>query len=120
MEEKKAMALLVPVMAFGLLVTTFSASQIDDITCGEARSLLLPCLPYLEGSGPGEPPPACCEGATSVYQRANTTQVRREICVCLKNAAKDMPINQDRAKRLPEQCKLNVPFPLDPNVNCST
>ncbi|KAL5101275.1 hypothetical protein RYX36_005602, partial [Vicia faba] len=43
-----------------MLVTTLDARKIDAITCPDALLSLLPCLPYLQGTGPATPTSACC------------------------------------------------------------
>ena len=118
--EKKMMGCLA--LAFGLmiLVLNASASPSNDITCQAAITDLMPCQPFLVGSGPATPSFTCCEGAQNILNQATTTATRRALCECFKNAAKAFGINPDRSKKLPQLCKINVPVPLDPNVDCQS
>ncbi|XP_027340863.1 non-specific lipid-transfer protein 1-like [Abrus precatorius] len=114
----KMMNLLVPMMTLCLSLSTISRSQIDDITCNEALPLLTPCQPYLVGSA--EVSSTCCEGVNTIFQRANTTQVRRDVCKCIKNAASQIGVNPEKAKQLPQLCNITLPFPIDPSIDCNT
>ena len=118
--EKKMMRCLA--LAFGLmiLVLNASASPSNDITCQAAVTDLMPCQPFLVGFGPATPSFTCCEGAQNILNQATTTATRRALCDCFKNAAKAFGINPDRAIQLPQLCKINVPVPLDPNVDCQS
>lgn len=113
-------ALFVPLMALGLLVTASGARQINDIGCNEAIFDLLPCHDYLVGSSQGEPTPYCCQAANTIFQRADTTQVRRTLCVCFEQAFPMFGINPDQARQLPKLCNISLSFPIDPKLNCST
>ena len=121
MLEKKVMAVLMLAMAFAMSVTTLGANQINDISCAEAMPLFVPCLPYLAGFGPTDPPPfLCCTGALAVFQRANNTQDRRNLCECFQVAVAASGFNIERAELLPVLCKIISPFPYYPDINCST
>lgn len=110
----------VSMMVFSLLLaTTFGESQIDDITCSEAEQNVAPCLPYLIGFQPN-PPAACCQGASVVFKRADTTQTRRNLCECLKTGAKNLFLKADRLEQLPQLCHISLSFSISPNVNCSS
>lgn len=61
MSGKNTIALFVPMMVLGLLVATFDASQFDSSTCYD-----------------------CCVRANNVFQKADTTPVRRDLCNCFK------------------------------------
>ncbi|KAK4594279.1 hypothetical protein RGQ29_018102 [Quercus rubra] len=118
--EKKTMSCLV--LAFGLmiiLVLNSSASPSDGITCEEALTQLITCNPYFLGIGPS-PSPICCKGVQNVSQQANTTTIRRSLCECFETAAKAFQIIPERLKQLPQLCKVKVPVPLDPTVDCNT
>ncbi|XP_058763856.1 non-specific lipid-transfer protein-like [Vicia villosa] len=109
------------VMILGMLVTTLDARQIDAITCPEALLALLPCLPYLQGTGPATPPTsACCAGANNLNQKADTTQSRRDVCNCLKPAATRFNVNPDRSKQLPQLCNIKLSVSFDPSIDCNT
>lgn len=121
MQGKKMVALLVPVMVLGLLVTTsFGGIQIDDITCSDALQYLEPCLPFLVGSSSGQPTAGCCEGTNTVFHSANTTQVRRELCKCFKEASTRFGFDPQRVKQLPQFCHISLSFPIDPRMDCNS
>lgn len=107
-------------MVLGLLVTTLDAHQIDDVSCSEALLSLLPCLPYLQGAGPATPSSNCCAGANNLNQKANTTQIRRNVCNCLKPAASRFGVHSDRSKQLPHLCNINLSVSFDPSIDCNT
>ncbi|KAB1221799.1 Non-specific lipid-transfer protein AP10 [Morella rubra] len=112
------------ILAFGLMiiVVTATAPPSQGIACNDALKDLGPCQSFLVASGPATTPPTsdCCQGAASVMKQATTTDTRKSLCVCFKDAGKNMKVNADRAKSLPKLCNLNVPVPIDPNVNCDT
>ncbi|WJX37875.1 hypothetical protein P8452_25596 [Trifolium repens] len=120
MSGKKCLALFVPLMVLCMLMITLDARQVDDITCSEAISSLLPCVPFLEGSLPATPSSDCCAGVTNIVNKANTTPIRRSTCQCLKNASTKFGVNVGRAKQLPQLCHVSLPFVIDPNVDCNS
>ena len=120
--EKNTMSCLV--LASGLMIilvlsASASASPSNGITCEEALTQLITCNPYFLGFGPS-PSPICCEGVQNVSQQANTTTIRRSLCECFENAAKAFQIIPERLKQLPQLCKVEVPVPLDPTLDCNT
>nr|XP_004513716.2 non-specific lipid-transfer protein A-like [Cicer arietinum] len=120
MMGKKIIAFLTLVMVLGLQVTTLDARQIDDISCSEAIVSLLPCVPFLTGLGPPTPSTSCCDAAQNLNQKADTTQVRRDVCECLKGASIKFGVNPDKTKQLPQLCNLSVSFSFDPSIDCNT
>ncbi|RDX88465.1 hypothetical protein CR513_29936, partial [Mucuna pruriens] len=72
MGEKKVMAFFMFVMAYGLAVTIFSASDIPP-TCNGNEELLTFCGRYLTNMQPN-PSPDCCKGTTASFKRTNTPQ----------------------------------------------
>ncbi|XP_058757486.1 non-specific lipid-transfer protein A-like [Vicia villosa] len=102
-----------------VMTTTLHASEIDDVSCSEAVSSLLPCLPFLEGSLPATPSADCCTGATNLFNKANTTPIKRSVCQCLKDASTKFAVKPDRAAQFPQLCHINVPFPISASVDCS-
>ncbi|CAL0306604.1 unnamed protein product [Lupinus luteus] len=120
MMEKKIGVVFMVMMALVLLATTSGASRINDISCLEATPLLLPCVPFLQATDNQKPTDACCSAASSIVQRATSTQNRRDLCQCFKQAASGIGINPNHLKQLPELCKITISFPLDPNVDCNT
>ncbi|CAI8586902.1 unnamed protein product [Vicia faba] len=120
MTGKRSISLLNVVMILNMLVTTLDARKIDVITCPDALLSLLPCLPYLQGTGPATPTSACCAGANNLNQKADTTQSRRDVCNCLKPAASRFGVNPDRSKQLPRLCNINLSVSFDPSIDCNT
>ncbi|XP_062014213.1 non-specific lipid-transfer protein AP10-like [Rosa rugosa] len=90
-----------------------------DITCQTALLVLMPCKPYLESSGPPTPSVFCCKGVQNVTAQATTTEIRRSLCECFKQAAASMSIDPKKLKQLPQFCQVSVPVPLDPSIDCS-
>ena len=117
---KKFISLSMLVIILGMLVRTLEARKIDDVSCTSALFLLLPCLPFLQGVGPATPTSYCCAGANDLNQKANTTQIRRDVCNCLKPAASRFGVNPDRSKQLPQLCNITLSVPFDPSIDCNT
>ncbi|WCJ20443.1 hypothetical protein M5689_002672 [Euphorbia peplus] len=65
------------------------------------------------------PSPECCLGAEKVKEVATTTQIRRDLCSCFKQAVVSFGIIPDKTKQIPDLCHVQVPVPIDPNVDCS-
>lgn len=108
------------VLAFGLVILVFNASPSDaTITCLDAIVTLIPCELFLVGFGPAAPSSSCCMGAEYVYKQANTTQSRRVLCECFKQAAIDIGALPERAQLLPQLCKIHITVPIDAHVNCN-
>jgi hypothetical protein len=115
--EKKMMGFAV--MAFGLMFLVLNASgrPSDDMSCKDAVTALLPCQSFLVGSSQPPPTAACCAGAKNVLQqlKAATGEVRKALCECILNVGKEKGVMPERAKQVPELCKINV----HPNVDCN-
>lgn len=54
-----------------------------------------------------------------MFQQANTTQIRRDFCECVKRAAAQLGFKPERAKQIPDFCGIELKFSIDPNVDCS-
>ncbi|TKY46734.1 hypothetical protein E2542_SST28782 [Spatholobus suberectus] len=86
MGEKKVLALVMFVMAYGLAVTTFTASQVPP-TCNGYDPLLFRCVSFLVNPDfVSNPSPRCCDGATVAFRKANTAQGSKNLCKCLVDA----------------------------------
>ncbi|KAE9610614.1 putative plant lipid transfer protein/Par allergen [Lupinus albus] len=120
MMEKRVGSILLTMMIMSMLDGTSNANQINDITCGEAQLLILPCVPYLQGSGSAKPSGSCCSSAKTVFKRATSTQNRRALCQCFKDAAPIIGVNPSRSKLLPKLCNIRLSFPLNPSINCNS
>ncbi|GAV64465.1 LTP_2 domain-containing protein [Cephalotus follicularis] len=117
--EKKMMGSSQGVFGVLIAMLVLSANIVDAITCPEAITSLITCHPFLVGFGAPKPPPLCCQGVKSVSDRAQTTQDRRDLCVCFKQAFPKFGIHPDRAKVLPHLCGITTPVPIDTSVDCN-
>ncbi|CAL2251187.1 unnamed protein product [Prunus armeniaca] len=107
-------------IVFGLVIMVLNnACPANGVTCQEALMTLMPCETYLVGSGPGTPAVPCCAGVQTLVSEATSTEIRRSLCECLKKAAAGMKIDPGRLKAIPDYCKVSIPVPLDPTVDCS-
>ncbi|CAN1152118.1 Non-specific lipid-transfer protein 4 [Linum perenne] len=79
---------------------------------------LLPCLTYLTKQTPS-PSPQCCSNAKHLNDQANTALIRQQLCTCIKSASLAYHVDPSVANDLPNLCHVNVPVPIDANVDCS-
>ncbi|KAK9224168.1 hypothetical protein WN944_012618 [Citrus x changshan-huyou] len=107
-------------LAFGLviLVLAVSASRVHAMSCSEAVTTLMPCVPFVVGSDP-RPTASCCLGVKTVNDQATTKEDRRALCECLKKAGPALGAKPEKAKQLPGLCGIKVPVPIDPNIDCN-
>ncbi|CAF2129751.1 hypothetical protein HID58_012090 [Brassica napus] len=103
-----------------LVLAVYTAAPSEStITCGTVTSTLARCIGYLTNSG--SLPSDCCVGVKSLNQMAQTTPDRRQVCECLKSAAKDITgLNTDLVATLPTTCGVSVPYPIRFSTNCDT
>ncbi|ESQ45354.1 hypothetical protein EUTSA_v10010826mg [Eutrema salsugineum] len=102
-----------------LLVLTvyMAAASESNITCGTVTSSLAQCVGYLTNTGPL--PSDCCAGVKSLNQLAQTTPDRRQVCECLKSAAKEIDgLNTDLVAELPTTCGVSVPYTISFSTSC--
>ncbi|XP_011096024.1 probable non-specific lipid-transfer protein 3 [Sesamum indicum] len=108
------------VWVVGLLVLAVGTSQVSAISCLDAITRLMPCQSYLLGFS-SSVSVQCCQGAASLNQLVGSDRGQlKPLCQCLKQTAVSIGVNVDRAKQLPQLCKITVPVPIDPNVNCDS
>ncbi|KAL0363197.1 UNVERIFIED_CONTAM: Non-specific lipid-transfer protein 2A [Sesamum calycinum] len=88
----------------------------EAISCTQALQFLMPCQSFLFGVG--EISSSCCVGAQSLARATVSSTDRKTVCQCLKQVALSVRINLDNAKQLPQLCKIDVPIPVQLNVNC--
>ncbi|KAK4398918.1 hypothetical protein Sango_1367300 [Sesamum angolense] len=112
----KVVYCLVCVMA--LLVSALAESHANEVSCPRAVALLTPCLAYLTGKASNVTVP-CCRGANTLKDMVKTKPDIKSTCECLKKAAAAAHVITDRAKALPGLCHIQIPVPIDPNVDCS-
>ncbi|KAM7279622.1 hypothetical protein ACFE04_006756 [Oxalis oulophora] len=106
-------------LVLGMIFLVVGSGRVGAITCPEAGSDLLPCVPYLT-IGLGKPSSKCCDGVQKLNSAANTPEARKEVCNCFLQAIKSFPINYDRANAIPKKCGVTLPFTISPNIDCNT
>ncbi|KAF9672135.1 hypothetical protein SADUNF_Sadunf11G0009200 [Salix dunnii] len=113
--EKKTVGGLI---AFWLMISSVSGNTgVANEICKEAMTKLLNCLAFLTTTAPS-PSLSCCEAVGWVNQHAITRQDRRDLCKCLKSAALAYKVDPTRSKELPDVCKVPVPVPIIPQIDC--
>ncbi|KAK4438245.1 hypothetical protein Salat_0158700 [Sesamum alatum] len=98
------------------LITFSPPAPAEAISCTQALEFLISCQSFLLGVG--EISTNCCVGAQSLAQATVSSADQKIVCHCLKQAALSVKVNQDNAKQLPQLCKIDVPVPVQLNVNC--
>ncbi|CAN1352764.1 Non-specific lipid-transfer protein 4 (Fragment) [Linum perenne] len=106
-------------LALIMMGSMTSVTAQSTVTCPSALLQLLPCLTYLTKQQTPSPSPQCCANVKQLNDQANTTPIRQQLCTCIKSAALAYHVDPPVAKALPGLCQVNVPVPIDPNVDCS-
>ncbi|KAF7833378.1 Non-specific lipid-transfer protein A [Senna tora] len=109
-------AVVVAIVA-GLAIMMMEPMQ-ATIDCEKLKLALSPCLQYLTGITT-DPSPACCNGMETLKSSTPTQDDRRAACQCLKDAAAQFPIREDRAKALPQSCGVEVGVPISKDIKCN-
>ncbi|CAL5345570.1 unnamed protein product [Camellia sinensis] len=119
---KKTMGGSVCALEWVMVILALIASSVTvnaTITCEDAILKILPCEPYLSGIGDISVP--CCQGAQNLNQMANSTADRRAVCACFKQVGPSLGVNVDRAKKLPDLCKIDLRgITIDFTIDCNT
>ncbi|MED6146064.1 hypothetical protein PIB30_031080 [Stylosanthes scabra] len=105
-----------------LSATTTVPKVAAAMSCDEIKSDLTPCLSFVLFGG-FMVPQACCDGARTVYGAAQTTPDRQALCSCIINAIRGAPytsFNVANAAAIPPKCGLSVPYPITPDIDCSS
>ncbi|KAK4439374.1 Non-specific lipid-transfer protein 2A [Sesamum alatum] len=98
------------------LISFSPPAPAEAISCTQALEFLMPCQSYLLGlAGIGS---SCCLGAQSLARAAVSPTDRKSVCQCLKQVAMTAKVDEDKAKQLPQLCNIDVPVPVQFNVNC--
>ncbi|KAI8001457.1 hypothetical protein LOK49_LG09G01459 [Camellia lanceoleosa] len=122
MVMKKTMGGSVCAVEWVMVILALIASSVTvnaTITCQDAILKLLPCEPYLLGIGDITVP--CCQGAQNLNQMVNSTADRRAVCACFNEVGPSLGVNVDRAKKLPDLCKIDLGgITIDFTIDCST
>ncbi|CAI9783956.1 unnamed protein product [Fraxinus pennsylvanica] len=92
------------------LISFSSIAPANAISCTQALTDMLPCQAFLMGIGDVTVP--CCQGVQALIQSVSSQADRKSVCECLKQAAFSANVNQERAKELPQLCKIDVPKPF--------
>ncbi|KAL0315117.1 UNVERIFIED_CONTAM: Non-specific lipid-transfer protein 11 [Sesamum calycinum] len=92
------------------------SDAVPVLSCTQALEFLMPCQSYLLGLGGINP--SCCVGAQSLAAAAVSPTDRKSVCQCLKQVATLARVDEDYAKQLPQLCNIDVPIPLQLNINC--
>lgn len=100
------------------LVVLQVANRVHAMSCQEAIVKLAPCQPFLIW-GEAKPTEPCCLSVKTVNDQAKTKEDRKALCECFKQAGPVMGVKPEKAKQLPDLCGIQVPVPIDPNVDCS-
>ncbi|KAK4438247.1 hypothetical protein Salat_0158900 [Sesamum alatum] len=98
------------------LISFSPLAPVEAISCTQALEFLMPCQSFLLGMG--EISSTCCVGAQSLARATISSTDQKTVCQCLKQVALSVKVNQDNAKQLPRLCKIDVPVPVQLNVNC--
>ncbi|CAN0900221.1 Non-specific lipid-transfer protein [Linum grandiflorum] len=118
MKRVNNMNVIAPMLVLIIMGSTTHVIAQQPITCSSALLQLLPCLTYITKQTPS-PSPQCCSNVKLLNDEANTTPIRQQICTCIKSAAIAYHVDPIVAKGLPDLCQVNVPVPIDPNVDCT-
>ncbi|XP_042471288.1 non-specific lipid-transfer protein 1-like [Zingiber officinale] len=89
-----------------------------QITCTQVVSYLFPCLGYVQGIQPLTG--SCCNGVRSLNAAAKSREDRQTTCNCLmRTAAGVQGIQPGLISGIPAKCNVAVPYPINPNADCS-
>ncbi|XP_044495879.1 non-specific lipid-transfer protein C, cotyledon-specific isoform-like [Mangifera indica] len=104
-----------------LLLVLFLIAHVGEaaISCDTVVSKSTACVAYATGKAPS-PGNACCSGLQQLAQLARTVNDKKDICRCLKSAAKSMKVNDAYLSKIPRLCKINVGFSVSSKTNCET
>ncbi|CAJ1948408.1 unnamed protein product [Sphenostylis stenocarpa] len=110
------------IVCLALGTTTIPKAQ-AAVTCDQVVDNLTPCLSYVMYGGTTVPA-QCCNGIRSLYGLAQTTQDRQTVCRCIKNGVSSSGFtysnyNLNLAASLPKKCRVNIPYQISPNTDCS-
>ncbi|XP_019435929.1 PREDICTED: non-specific lipid-transfer protein 1-like [Lupinus angustifolius] len=87
------------------------------ISCGQVGNNLKPCLRYIMsfwGSVPG----LCCDGVKTVMAHVQNTADKRATCNCLKSMVAKIGFVPWRAKSIPRECGVVLPYEISTSINC--
>ncbi|WZZ84552.1 hypothetical protein YC2023_113131 [Brassica napus] len=106
---------IVSIVLMTIVSPTFHAKTVCSITCAMMKHKVKPCLHGVRQ--PGEKPTdVCCNAIYSLNLEATTTQARRDLCQCFKDAIKSYPYI--KLIDFPVLCDVPLAIPFTPSINC--
>ncbi|CAN0911925.1 Non-specific lipid-transfer protein C, cotyledon-specific isoform [Linum grandiflorum] len=117
--NKIIFSILIPII-FPFLVVCLAnhKSGVTSITCSTVDDDARPCLPYATGKS-NSISLDCCSGLRNLIASTSTIDDKKTACNCLATAFKIFPVQDDLLKKIPDLCKLQVPFNMSTTVNCN-
>ncbi|CAN0902132.1 Non-specific lipid-transfer protein C, cotyledon-specific isoform [Linum grandiflorum] len=110
--------ILIPVVSsFFFVCLANRKGEITAITCSTVDDDARPCLPFATGKS-NSISQDCCSGLQNLITSTSTINDKKIACNCLATAFKIFPVKDDLLKKIPELCKLQVPFNMSTTVNC--
>lgn len=110
---------LVVLLVFTVILVIMSVHPKVEAQDCNGLSLLSPCSDFLT-KGAGQPPPPCCQVVQSLANGATSGPAKQQSCECIKSEISILPAMKDSAlTSLPSNCRVNFPFRLSKNMNCS-
>ncbi|KAJ8762966.1 hypothetical protein K2173_023095 [Erythroxylum novogranatense] len=103
-----------------LLVSYASPISAGVVICKKVKDAVQPCVPYLTASV-SSPSSDCCQVLTKFGKRASgaSPKLKETACNCLKKAAKEMNVMDDRVSKLSKLCKSDFNMPFSTKMECS-
>jgi len=114
--EKKVLALVMFVMAYGLVITRMSEGQMPDM-CDEYKPMFLPCVPYLVNPDFSTPTSRCCDGASQQLTKGNNPATLKKLCTCLDASTANLGFHFQKLIQLPTTCNIKLSFSIEKCVN---
>lgn len=104
-----------------LLSVLFFLANVSEavVQCNFVVTKAAACAAYATGKAQ-IPTAACCSGLKQLAQSVKSVDDKKDICRCLKSAAKSMKVNDTYLSKLPLLCKINVGFRVSSKTNCET
>ncbi|XP_027932821.1 non-specific lipid-transfer protein D, cotyledon-specific isoform-like [Vigna unguiculata] len=116
MVEKRVLALVMFVMAYGLAITRLSEGQMPA-TCDEYKPLFAPCVPYLVSQEFSTPTPSCCAGAAQQLTKGNNPAALKNLCTCLDASTANLGFHFQKFIQLPTACKIKLSYSIEKCVH---
>ncbi|PIA34125.1 hypothetical protein AQUCO_03900206v1 [Aquilegia coerulea] len=99
-----------------LCMVEVMVEPVEAYTCGDVKTKIIPCGPYITGETP-IPSPVCCH---EVKQFKTMGVTSRHICICLKAVRSAYPdLKEAAVAALPVKCGITLPFTISKNIDCN-